>query len=97
MTRPILAPAILLALLSGACAAHRSSTSSASASPASGAQAGSAKGSGSQIVCRTERPTGSNIMKRVCFSEDELDAAAAAAQDDHRRAIQKASVQPRHD
>jgi hypothetical protein len=36
-------------------------------------------------------------MKRVCFSEDELDAAAAAAQDDHRRAIQKASVQPRHD
>ncbi len=39
------------------------------------------------LVCRTERPIGSNYPRRVCFRQDELDAAAAKAQDDHRRAL----------
>ena len=96
MTRPTLALSVLLALLAGACAANRSRASSASASPAPGAQAATvAKGTEPQLVCRNEYPTGSNIPKRVCYAEDELDAAGPAAQDDLRRAMQKASAQPR--
>lgn len=95
MTRPTLALSVLLALLTGACAANRSLASSASASPAPGAQAATAAKREPQLVCRTEYPTGSNIPKRVCYAEDELEAAGPAAQDDIRRAMQKASAQPR--
>jgi hypothetical protein len=90
MTRPILA---LLALLAGGCAAHRSSSSQNASSSPGTQPAGNGKGAAPALLCRTERPTGSNIMTRVCYSEDELDTMSQAAQDLHRRALQTGSVQ----
>lgn len=46
-----------------------------------------------KVVCRTERPTGSNIAKRVCWREEDLEAMRLQAQDFMRRAMQQASAQ----
>jgi hypothetical protein len=85
MTRPILA--LLVALLAGACTAHRSgSAASQTASTAPAAQASADKSSTPGLVCRSERPTGSNIVTRVCYTQEEIDAMSLSAQDAHRRA-----------
>lgn len=81
--------AALLAVLALACAG-----SSRSTAPPSAAQPGSpvkkeggATAATSPLICRTERPTGSNYPRRVCYREEDLDAASIAAQDAHRRAV----------
>lgn len=94
MHRPTLLASAALAFL--ACAAPRGSAPSSSASPASGAQAANAQSPKPQLICRTERPTGSNIPQRICYTQEELDAMSQAAQDAHRRAMQNA-VQPRQE
>lgn len=84
----------LLAL--SACAAP-----SRTAAPSTGSSSAPLKSDGapvaaSPLICRTERPTGSNYPRRVCYRQEELDAAAAKAQDEHRRATSSA-VQPRRE
>lgn len=49
------------------------------------------------VVCHTERPIGSNIAKRVCYREDDLEKARARTQDDLVRMLQQGSAQPRRD
>lgn len=78
--RPSPAVTLFLALVSTACEAPRSS------GPASGA-APTAATADSALVCRTERPTGSNIPKRVCYRQEELDQASLEAQDSFRRTL----------
>ena len=79
MRSPMVA-AFILALLSTACEAPRSS------GPASGA-APAAATADSALVCRTERPIGSNIPRRVCYTQEELDRTSLEAQDSFRRAL----------
>jgi hypothetical protein len=84
MTRPILA--LLVALLAGACTAHRSSSAPQVASAGPAVQASADKSSTPGLVCHSERPTGSNIVTRVCYTQEEIDAMSLSAQDAHRRA-----------
>ncbi len=91
----IVAPALAFAVL--ACASSRSSTQRTNGGSTSGAQAAnSSTAPAPRLVCRTERPTGSNIPRRVCYSEEQLDEMSRAAQDAHRKATQSAA-QPVHD
>jgi hypothetical protein len=92
MTRPLLA--LLVALLAGACAAHRTTSSQQKAASAATPQAATGKAAAPLVLCRPERPTGSNIMTRVCYSEDDLGALDPAAQETLRRAQQQGSYQP---
>jgi hypothetical protein len=92
MTRLLLAA--LVALVAGACAAHRTTSSQQKAASAAAPQGATAKASAPNILCRIERPTGSNIMTRVCYSEEDIDALAPAAQEELRRALQQGSYQP---
>ncbi|HEY6002945.1 MAG TPA: hypothetical protein VIV57_08715 [Anaeromyxobacter sp.] len=89
MTRPIFA--LLVALLAGACATHRASSSQQKAAAAATPQVATGK---PLVLCRPERPTGSNIMTRVCYSEDDIGALDPAAQEELRRALQQGSYQP---
>jgi hypothetical protein len=89
MTRSILTLAV--AFLAGACAAHRSS--SPQSAPLAAQTAADGKKAKPLVLCRTERPTGSNIMTRVCYTEEEVDTMDPAAQDLLRRQIQQGSYQ----
>lgn len=94
MTRALAA----VALLALACAGPSRTTTAApapQAAPAQKADAAAAPAK-SRLICRTERPTGSNYPRRVCYREEEVDAASMAAQDAHRRATSSAT-QPRRD
>lgn len=100
------ATAAVLALSAAltACVAPRGSA------PGSTASAPSAQGAGppaarapqdavakTTVICTTERPIGSNIAKRVCRREEDLDRARAQTRDDLVRMMQQASAQPRRD
>lgn len=88
MHRPTLLATTALAFL--ACAAPRGSAPSSSASPSSGAKVADAQSSKPRLICRTERPIGSNIPQRICYTQEQLDDMSQAAQDAHRRAVQNA-------
>ncbi|HEY6101451.1 MAG TPA: hypothetical protein VIW03_18580 [Anaeromyxobacter sp.] len=91
------AAAVAALFLATACAAPRTGATSPSVAAGGAAQApAKAESPKTSLVCRTERPTGSNIPRRVCYSQDDLDEMSQAAQDAHRRATQSAT-QPRHD
>lgn len=78
--------AVAAALLATACAGTRgTSTSAASGSGPASAQPVAAK---DQLICRYERPTGSNIPTRVCYTQEQLDEMSQATQDALRRATQ---------
>ncbi len=94
MTR---AAALAISFLALACAGSSRSTAPAavqSASPGKSAEA--AAPAKSPLICRTERPTGSNYPRRVCYREEDIEATRAAAQDAHRRAV-SSGTQPRRD
>lgn len=76
-----------VAFLGLACAAPSRTTAPASGT-ASAAPARKDTGAvaTSPLICRTERPTGSNYPRRVCYRQEDLDATSQAAQDAHRRA-----------
>ncbi len=86
MPRTNLVGCVLAASLAAGCAAPRSSAPSSSAS-APLAQAAPAQ-SQPQLICRMERPTGSNIPQRVCRTQEEIDAMSLSAQDAIRKATQ---------
>jgi hypothetical protein len=88
MLRSISTVALVVAFLSTACEAPRGSGS------ASGAA--NAAAPAPPLVCRTERPTGSNIPRRVCYTQEELDQTILEAQDAHRRALSQPAP-PRKD
>jgi len=100
MVRAATAVASLAVIL--ACAGPRSSAPPSAAAPDAAPRADASavpvkdtvKVADSQLICRMERPTGSNIPKRVCFTQDQLDAMRAAAGDAHRRATQQTHVSP---
>lgn len=85
MTRSALA--LVVALLASACAPHRStspssgSAPSASAASASKASAPAAEKKDSTPVCFQEAPTGSHIMKTVCYTPEQLADMTREAQD----------------
>jgi hypothetical protein len=63
----------------------------ATARPQGAAAAQAAPG----LVCFMERPIGSNIWKRVCFTEEQLERQREISQDDLRRAVQKGTQSQR--
>jgi hypothetical protein len=81
MTRPSLA--IALALLASACA-HKSRA----AQKTSEAQVAEPK---EEVVCFKERPTGTQIVQRICYPKADFDTQVAAAQDQFRRMLQAGS------
>ncbi len=87
MSRTILAASTIAALLATGCAAPRSGAAASSTTGAPGAQTARADPK-QQLICRTERPTGSNIPQRVCYTQEELDAKSLSAQDALRQATQ---------
>jgi hypothetical protein len=89
--------ATLVALLGLACAApSRTSAPTSGTTSAAPAKKDGGAVAASPLVCRTERPTGSNYPRRVCYRQEDLDEASLSAQDAHRRAT-SSSVQPRRD
>ncbi len=90
--------AALVASLALACAGPSRSTTppSAAGSGPPAKSEGAADPAKSPLVCRMERPTGSNYPRRVCYRQEDIDAASIAAQDAHRRAVSSHS-QPRRD
>ncbi len=78
--------AIVAAGLAAACAG---STRSSSASPASratspasaSAAVASAAGKPEKVFCQVERPTGSNMSRLVCRTQEQISAESQAAQD----------------
>ena len=82
MTRPSLA--LLVALLASACAAPRST----SPSPGSVAKADKKDRPDSSLTCYQEAPTGSHIVKTVCYTPEQLAQMSREAQDFIRQASQ---------
>jgi hypothetical protein len=74
------------------CLALSAAAGCAGATPTAPARSGTALASvddkGGRIVCRTERPTGSNIAERVCYREEDLDRRRLQTQDALRLAPQ---------
>lgn len=88
----------LVAVLGLACAApSRTSERAAGAAPAAPADEGARKlhtaDARNPVVCRMERPIGSNYARRVCFRQEDLDRSAREAQDAIRQAIRASSTQ----
>lgn len=85
MTRAILAAAVLLAA-AGCAARSAPARSAAPRQEARGEQRvpAAVKVTSAEkpdyVVCRIERPTGSNIAKRVCYKASELERASREAQ-----------------
>lgn len=85
MTRAILAAAVLLAA-AGCAARSAPARSAAPRQEARGEQRvpAAVKATSAEkpdyVVCRIERPTGSNIAKRVCYKASELERASREAQ-----------------
>ncbi len=84
--------ALLLLSISSACAgASSSAASSHGAASAPQPAAVATDGPKSKVICRTERPLGSNIARTVCNTQEELDAQSQAAQDAMRLAPKSGS------
>ncbi len=98
LQRAALAAALVAAL---ACAGPKAETASrpAAAAPlaaaAGQAQAPAAKPAGAKddLVCTMEKPVGTNIARRVCRRQEDVDTERAATQDDLWRATQQSSKQ----
>ena len=52
----------------------------AAEAPAASTASAPSSGDGPKLICSLERPTGSNIMRRVCRSQDQVDRDREAAQ-----------------
>lgn len=74
---------LLAALGSAGCAGLLHETASAPATVASEptAVASPATGSEGELVCTTEKPTGSNIPKRICRTQAVIDEEQAQAEE----------------
>ncbi len=87
--------ALLLLSISSACAGASSSAAPSGAAsapqPAATPAAVATAGPKSKVICRTERPLGSNIARTVCNTQEELDAQSQAAQDAMRLAPKSGS------
>jgi hypothetical protein len=90
------------AVLLSACATGRSAAPTSAA--AGQGQAGAAKAAAPKdavakttVICQTERPIGSNIAKRVCYREEDLERIRARTQDDLVRMMQQSSAQPKRE
>jgi hypothetical protein len=98
MRRLIHASVLAAALLDLACASPRSASGSA-ASGASSAPAASTSSpqvaAKDRLICRYERPTGSNIPERICYTQEQLDEMSRAAQDAARRSMSNATQSKR--
>jgi hypothetical protein len=92
MTRALLAAAVLLA--AAGCASRTATARSAAPKQEArgeervpAVKVTSAEKS-DYVVCRIERPTGSNIAKRVCYKAAELERASREAQRSLREPVQ---------
>ncbi len=93
---PIAFAGLALAVLAAACAGNprqAPAAANATAPKAAARAAAPAPAPSSGIICAMERPTGSNIAKRVCWLEEDLARSREQSQDLLRRAAQQGSVQ----
>jgi hypothetical protein len=77
-----------LLALTAACASSTASSGTAAKSQSSGTTVTADKTphEESKLICEMERPVGSNIPKRVCRSQAQIDKERAQAQDQMREA-----------
>ncbi len=78
--------AVVVACVSAACAAPSRASSGSLASRATSpappsASLASAAGTREKVFCQMEKPTGSNLSRKVCRTQDQIDAESQAAQD----------------
>jgi hypothetical protein len=95
MRRLIPSCALIATVLGIACAAPRSASSPAASTP--GAVAKAPEVAKDRLICRYERPTGSNIPERICYTQDQLDEMSRAAQDAARRSMSNSTQTKRGD
>jgi hypothetical protein len=67
--------------IAAACLAVTFAAHAAQTQPAQKAAAAPAKGSQDEVICTSERATGSHIAKRTCSTRAQRDAQAKADQD----------------
>ncbi len=78
MNRSVALLSLLLA--STGCAGARSA-SSGTAAPTADKSAVASTTAKPKVICRTEKPLGSNIARTICRSPEEIEAERQAAQD----------------
>ncbi len=78
MNRSVALLSLLLASTGCAGAARSASTGTAAPAADKSAVASTAK---PKVICRTEKPIGSNIARTVCRSPEEIEAERQATQD----------------
>jgi hypothetical protein len=92
--RHLAAASALVALLASGCALHRSGSSKKAndaAAKAMAAEKPTEEKPAPGVICRNERPTGTNIARRVCYEETDLEEASRAAQETIRQASRSGS------
>jgi hypothetical protein len=97
MRRLIPSSVLAAALLALGCASSRSASGSAASGAPVANAASPQPAAKDRLICRYERPTGSNIPERICYTQDQLDEMSRAAQDAARRSTSNAATVPRRD
>jgi hypothetical protein len=85
MMHKLAVPILPLAFAFGACAGPLQETAPGAVAYNTPAAPGAGAGSDEEMVCTTEKPTGSNIPKQICRSRAVIDKEQAEAEEFVRR------------